>query len=201
MPRIACSTLLHFDANPKCVKLCYAIWCTFCHIFSTLIISPLLFAIEWPWHQWFSMLFRWPNTRCVALSEGLFGSAHCSVLNAHVSTGIGVVHIHIRYVCVLCVAYSAQSSRTMCQRLKVMRCLMRYLECMAQCIYVKMCLPFDEYLRRRRRRRWWWPQYNTTTKEMLLLLLLSSKAFIFILTDTEQLTTLSRKAQDERALA
>ena len=36
---------------------------------------------------------------------------------------------------------------------------------------------------------------------MLLLLLLSSKAFIFILTDTEQLTTLSRKAQDERALA
>lgn len=38
--------------------------------------SSVTVRIEWPWHQWFSMLFWCTSTWCVALDEGLFDMSH-----------------------------------------------------------------------------------------------------------------------------
>lgn len=90
-----------FGAKPYlCVCDCCCCGCAhLCIVCSTLIISPLLLVpIEWPWHQWFSMLFRWPSIRCgtvCRIERRIFRCAR-SYAQFMFKTGIGVsTHSHL----------------------------------------------------------------------------------------------------------
>lgn len=145
LPQIARSIYCDALTQKPNVKLCYALCGANCVrdacaslflVYSTLwhYLTVTVPNIEWPWHQWFSMLFSRlePGTTqhlavCVALYEGFFGVSHL---------------MSTKLECTLHILRCKRAIQpTLWQRLKVMRYLVSHVVWRmhdTMCIYIRV---------------------------------------------------------------